>query len=131
MKRIVVRLSYRVEERFGRRMHRMRDGRLRLRYQIVLLWSDGRSSGEIAAALRCAVSTAIFWAHRFLAGGEAGLVDRRSENGPKKVDLDLLQAVAEGLHFLPPYCPFENRIEMLWKQLPTSDTNTPYHGRTA
>jgi transposase len=82
-------------------MHGTRDGRLKLRYQIVLLWSRGRSSGAIAQALGCAISTALHWAHRFLAEGEAGLVDRRSENGPRKVDPDLLQAVAEMIQEAP------------------------------
>jgi transposase len=82
-------------------MHRTKDARLKLRIQIVLLWSAGRSSREIADALGCAVSTALCWAHRFVADGEAGLVDRRSENGPTKVDLDLLQAVAEMIQETP------------------------------
>lgn len=101
MKRIVVRLSYHVKQRLRRRMHRTKDARLRLRYQIVLLWSAGKCSGEIAEALGCAISTALCWAHRFVWDGEAGLVDRRSENGESKVDLDLLQAVAEMIHEAP------------------------------
>lgn len=95
MKRIVVRLSSRVKRRLRKKMHGTRDARLQLRYQIVLLWSAGRSSGEIAQALGCAISTALCWGHRFLADGEAGLVDRRSGNGETKIDPDVLQAVAE------------------------------------
>ena len=101
MKRIVVRLSYHVKRRLRERMHRTEDARLKLRYQIVLLWSSGKSSGEIAEVLGCAISTAICWAHRFLTEGEAGLVDRRGDNGHRKVDLDLLQAVAEMIQEVP------------------------------
>jgi transposase len=95
MARIVVGLSYHVKQRLLKKMQRTRDGRLKVRYQIVLLWAEGRSSGQIAQALHCAPSTALNWGHRYLAEGEAGLVDRRGENGQPKVDLDLLQAVAE------------------------------------
>lgn len=101
MARIVVRLSRRVKRRLRRKLHGTRDARLRLRYQIVLLWSADKSSGEIAEALGCAISTALRWAHRFVAEGEAGLVDRRSGNGQTKVDPDLLQAVAEVVEEAP------------------------------
>jgi len=101
MQRIVVRLSYDVKQRLRRRMHRAKDARLKLRCQIVLLWSAGRSSGEIAEALGCAISTAVCWAHRFVGAGQAGLVDRRRENGERKVDPDLLQAVAEMIREAP------------------------------
>lgn len=101
MARIVVRLSYHQKQRLLRRMRSTRDGRLKMRYQIVLLWSEGRTSGDIAKSLHCARSTALNWAHRFLADGEAGLVDRRCENGEPKVDLDLLQAVAEMIQESP------------------------------
>jgi len=95
MNRIVVGLSRSVKRRLRQELHRTRDARLKLRIQIVLLWSAGKSSREIAEVLGCGISTALCWAHRFVAEGEAGLVDRRRENGPTKVDLDLLQAIAE------------------------------------
>lgn len=101
MARIVVRLSYHVQQRLRGKLHRVRDARLRLRYQIVLLWAQGWSGGAIAAALGCAKSTATRWAHRFLAEGEAGLRDRRAENGQPKVDVDLRQALAEMLQHPP------------------------------
>ncbi len=101
MEGIVVRLSSGVKRRLRRRLQQTSDGRLKLRYQIVLLWSAGKSSREIASVLGCAVSTALRWAHRFVADGETGLIDRRGENGQSKVDLDLLQAVAEMLNETP------------------------------
>lgn len=95
MARIVVGLSYHVKQRLRKKLHRTRDARLKMRYQIVLLWARGWSSRQIGQALGCAASTALRWRDRFVAEGEAGLVDRRQENGRPKVDLDLLQAVAE------------------------------------
>jgi len=101
MARIVVRLSNHVKRRLRKRLHRSRDARLRLRYQIVLLWAQGWSGGRIGAALGCAKSTAQRWAHRFREDGEAGLQDRRAENGEPKVDPDLRQALAEMLGHRP------------------------------
>jgi transposase len=101
MRRIVVRLSSAVKRRLRKRVHWTRDARLKQRYQIVLLWAKGWSSGEIAGALGCAKSTAQRWAHRYLAEGEAGLQDRRAENGEPKVDADLRQALAEMLQHRP------------------------------
>jgi len=101
MARIVVRVRKRVKRRLRRRLHRTRDARMRLRYQIVLLWAEGWSGGEIAAALGCAKSTAQRWAHRFRAEGVAGLQDRRADNGEPKVDADLRQALAEMLGHPP------------------------------
>lgn len=101
MARIVVRLSKRVKRRLRKRLHRTREGRMRVRYQIVLLWAEGWSSDRIAAALGCSKSTAQRWAHRFLEDGEVGLRDRRTENGTPKVDVDLRQALAEMLQQAP------------------------------
>lgn len=101
MDAIVVRLSKRVKRRLQKRMRRTRASRLRVRYQIVLLWAQGWSSRPIAEALGCAASTALRWGHRFVAEGEAGLIDRRGGNGRPKVDLDLLQAVGEMLEAPP------------------------------
>ena len=67
--------------------------------------------------------------------GEAALSDHRDDNGQRRIDADevdikctvhalrVTQAcLAEfgdrlRLHFLPPYCPDENRIERLWLDL--------------
>jgi len=101
MTRIVIRLTRPVKRRLRKTVQRTRDARLRLRCNIVLLWAEGRSSDQMAAALQCAKSTALNVAHRFLAEGEAGLSDRRRENGQPKVDADLLQALAELLQTQP------------------------------
>jgi len=61
----------------------------------VLLYALGGGASTIATALHCAPATAVRVAQRFLAEGEAGLEDRRQENGQPKVDADLEQALAE------------------------------------
>jgi len=62
------------------------DANERTRYLIILKYDEGKGSTTIARELHCAGSTARRVAHRFLALGEAGLVDGRSDNGQVKVD---------------------------------------------
>jgi transposase len=45
---------------------------------------------KVAQTLGISPPTAMRAVHRFLAEGEAGLVDRRAENGSRKVDDDFL-----------------------------------------
>jgi transposase len=52
------------------------------------------SCAEAARARGCAPSTATRILARFAAYGEAGLLDRRSENGNRKVDADVLAGIA-------------------------------------
>ena len=99
--RIVVDLPRKVKRRLRRRMQDCRDAELRVRYNAVLLYAEGRGTTEIAAVLGCSTSTAIRAANRFLAEGEAGLFDRRSENGDRKVDDDSLAALVELLGATP------------------------------
>ena len=82
-------------------MHNCKDAALRVRYNIVLLYAEGKDSEEIASCLGCGTSTAIRVAKRFVAEGEAGLLDRRAENGEKKVDEDMMAALVELLRATP------------------------------
>jgi len=82
-------------------MQKCKDAAMRLRLNIVLLYADGRGTAEIAATLGCAKSTALNVANRFLVGGEGGLIDRRCENGERKVDDDLLAALGDLLGKCP------------------------------
>jgi transposase len=68
---------------------------VRIRIQIVLLYEAGWGAQRIAAGLGCVPATAVRVARRFLAAGEDGLCDGRSDNGQMKVDDDLRQALAE------------------------------------
>ena len=73
------------KRKFRRRAQKVKDADWRRRYDIVLHAVNGRSQRQIAAMLHCAVSTVTRTLERFAAGGEAALVDRREENGQRKV----------------------------------------------
>ena len=84
-----------VRRRLERRRRNSSDALLTRRIRIVQLYSAGWSTPAIAEALGCAVATAVRVLHRFRDRGEEGLEDARRENGARKVDEDLLQALAE------------------------------------
>ena len=62
------------------------DALLKTRYLIVLHAADGKSGRAIAAALKCANSHVSRTLDRWEALGEAGLIDRREDNGNAKAD---------------------------------------------
>lgn len=70
---------------FRRRAVKIKDADHRRRYDIVLHAVEGHSHRRIAVMLHCSLSTVNRTLGRFAAGGEAGLVDRRAENGRPKV----------------------------------------------
>lgn len=63
-----------------------KDADTRTRYRIVLLSADGCSGRRIAKALGCCPATVSRTLDRFECYGEAGLVDRREDNGRAKAD---------------------------------------------
>jgi transposase len=71
-------------------MRRCRNGQLRTRYQIVLDLLEGHTVAKIARTLRVAETTVRRVRERFLTAGEAGLTDRREENGERKLDEEYL-----------------------------------------
>ena len=75
--------------RLLRLARKTRDAYLRVRCWVVLKVSQGMSCAEAARAQGCASCTAARIVARFAAYGEAGLLDRRSENGNRKVDADV------------------------------------------
>lgn len=81
--------------RLHENLNRLDDARTRIRYLIVINLLDQRSPTEIARVLKVARSTVYRVAARFSAAGEAGLVDRREDNGDRKVDEDYLAALDE------------------------------------
>ena len=95
MKRIVIRLERRVKMRIRRLRRSTRDAGLAMRCQIILHADKGRSSGVIAEALGCSCSWARRVIHRFMVHGEAGLMDRREDNGTLKLDEWYLQQLIE------------------------------------
>jgi transposase len=74
------------KSRLQRQARRCRDALLRTRYLIVLHAADGQSGRTIAAALKCASSHVSRTLDRWEALGEAGLIDRREDNGCARAD---------------------------------------------
>src|SRR5579884_555281 len=81
---------------------RCKDADTRTRYRIVLLANEGRSGAEIARALGCCDSTVSRTLERFELYGEAGLIDRREDNGQTKADEAYAQTVRWILESTPP-----------------------------
>ncbi len=63
-----------------------RDADTRVRYLIVVRSSEGWSGKRICKALDCSASTVSRTLDRWEAFGEAGLIDRREDNGDAKAD---------------------------------------------
>ena len=61
------------------------DGSVSSRARIVLLYSDGRPKGEIAALLKTTRPTVDKWIKRYREFGMDGLVDRESPGGPRQI----------------------------------------------
>lgn len=74
------------KRRLEKRARRCQDDKLRIRYLIVLNVARGCTPTETARALGIARGTVYRVAARFRQHGEAGLVDRREENGNLKLD---------------------------------------------
>jgi transposase len=95
MEGIMPRLRQSAKERLLKKMRRCRDARLKIRYLIVVNLGQGRSADETAQAVKVSHSTVYRVAQRFRECGEAGLVDRREENGKRKLDERYLAALYE------------------------------------
>jgi transposase len=84
------------KERLLKNLRTCRDVKLRTRYLIVVNLIHGHTADETACAVGVDRSTVYRVARRFRDCGESGLVDRREENGDRKLDeryLALLYAV--------------------------------------
>jgi len=92
----------RAERRRLERLDRQtRDADLRIRCRIVLKVAQGRSARAAAEEVGCAPSTGARIVARYRVEGEAGLFDRRAENGTRKVDADVCQGLREILQETP------------------------------
>jgi transposase len=69
------------------------DPRLANRYRIIINLDEGRSVSDTARALGVAESTVRRVRQRYLDFGEAGLVDRRNENGEEKLTEEYLSVL--------------------------------------
>jgi transposase len=76
---------------------------LSLRCRIVLACAEGRSSGEVAAELRCHPTTVAKWRHRFARDRLDGLVDAPRPGAARTIGDDVIEAiVVETLETAPP-----------------------------
>lgn len=93
MEGILANAGEQYKQRLVNNVRMCQDAALRTRYLIILNLEDGVSPTEISRRLKVARSTVYRVASRFLEQGEAGLIDRREENGERKLDEATLQAL--------------------------------------
>jgi transposase len=74
-------LHPRTRAKLQRDAKRCKDADTRIRYRIVLLSDQGSGGNQIVAALGCALSTVSRTLSRWQVYGQAGLIDRREDNG--------------------------------------------------
>lgn len=86
MEGIVSTLNRRDKGKLAGNMRRCRNAQMRVRYLIVLSLADGTSPSTVVGQLQVARSTVYRVAERFAQYGEAGLADRREDNGERKID---------------------------------------------
>lgn len=92
---IVICLGKSRNRRFRRKAREAEDAKLATRYRILLNLDDGRTVADTARALTIAESTVRRVRKRFHELGEVGLVDRREDNGERKVTDDFLGELYE------------------------------------
>jgi transposase len=85
MERHEVRLRTPALKRLRAKAAKCTDVRLATRYRIIVLSAEGWSRPAIAAAVGWNVASITAVRKRWLAEGEAGLIDKREDNGPCKV----------------------------------------------
>jgi transposase len=86
-------------EKLKRVARRCKDADTRVRYLIVVHSSEGWSGRRIAKAVGCCASTVTRTLDRYEALGEAGLIDRREDNGQAKADplyVDTVRWILQG-----------------------------------
>lgn len=86
MEGILPELRWSDKERIRKHLRRCSDAGLKMRYLIIVNLMHGRDVQEVVMALQVGRSTVYAVAKRFREHGEAGLVDRREENGQRKLD---------------------------------------------
>jgi transposase len=94
-------LHPRTREKLQRVARQCKHADTRTRYLIVLRSADGWSGRRIVKALGCCASTVSRTLNRWEAYGEAGLVDRREDNGAVKADDLYARTVAWVLESTP------------------------------
>lgn len=87
---ILPKLTRRAKRKLEKSSRKCRDAAMRTRYLIILDLANGQTPTETARTLHVARKTVYKVAARFRQAGEAGLVDRREENGQRKLEEDYL-----------------------------------------
>lgn len=95
MEGIIPTLSADAKEQLRQHWRSCQDVKLKTRYLIILDLADGYTPTQIQGLCGVSRSTVYRVAERFRECGEAGLVDRREENGPRKLDDDYLTTLHE------------------------------------
>lgn len=93
----VLRLSRQVRRKLRRQAAKTKDAALRTRYLIVARSAEGVGRAAVAEQLGCSQATVRRVRRRYEQEGEAGLVDRREDNGSCKADEDYVEALAQVL----------------------------------
>ena len=101
MEGIVPVLRGSAKDRLCRHLRTCREAKLRTRYLIILNLLNGRTPTQTAGVLHVSRSTVYNVAARFREWGEAGLVDRREENGERKLDAEYLALLYEVVRLSP------------------------------
>lgn len=95
MEGIIPRLSRSIKRRLTKKAKSCQDARLKTRYLIILNLAEGNRPTDVAKNLAVSRDTVYRVAARFREWNEAGLVDRREENGQTKVDETYLSVLYE------------------------------------
>lgn len=101
MEGIIPKLRRAEKRKLEKRARRCKEGKLKARYLIVLNLAEGRSPSETARVLKVSRNTVYRVAARFRQWGEAGLVDRREENGQEKLTEEYLGELYEVVRASP------------------------------
>jgi len=101
MERIVICLGRARNARFRKRARTANDAKLAKRYLIIINLNEGRTVSETARILVVAESTVRRVRRRFLDEGEAGLIDRREENGEAKLSEEYLAKLYDAVAASP------------------------------
>lgn len=116
----IITLSRQRRRALHRRAQKTHDAALSRRYLIIVLLSEGRSSVAIQSHLKVARAHVSRTAHRFASEGEAGLLDRRQENGDRRVDEDFMMHLQCLLQMRPNQCGWQRSTwsrELLAREL--------------
>lgn len=99
---IIPPLSGRAKQRLVERMKQCSDADLKIRYLIVTHLAEQRSPTETARLLKVHRSQVYRVAQRFREFGEAGLIDRREDNGQRKLTEEYLAQLCRVVASDPP-----------------------------